>query len=67
MESSHNQRHRARMRQAGYRDSLIWLPQELHEAIVREVAEGRYPNRSAAITAAVSLMLKKEKASTHSN
>lgn len=57
---SYTETHRARMRQAGYRDSYVWLPGELHEELVRQVKMGRFPNRSAAIEAAVSQFLQKE-------
>lgn len=56
-----NQRHRAARRAQGFKETTIWLPNELDSAINRYVKDHRYPSRREAVTEALEAHFMPEK------
>lgn len=45
--------HRQQRREQGYRETVVWLEAQVQERIDREIAAGRFKNRSEALSAAI--------------
>lgn len=51
--------HRRQQREAGYVETLVWLPQSLRDRIDAAIEKGAFKNRSEAVQAAAALLLEK--------